>query len=401
MTTFRVKKKDLYVIILATVLFHVCIVSISRVHFSGYYKIQRLLIAFCALLLLPKVRIFLKKEYQTYNILLMAWAITALYASYINKYIPLHSLIVTIQFVGGIVLWILFMEYVNYTGKVLLTIDVLFFLCLAYCLMNDFLMVAWPSRFFGRYGDITSEAYNAYLVGNKFNVGYLHGYLITFCWFRTEMRRKRIKNELIFVAVLSVVSVIYTSCATVLLALCFVFALYFYRNQLDRFIRAKTIVFLAVLVSGIFFLFVTFVLTLPFVRSFITENLGRSLTLTGRTEIYQMALPIVAKYPWFGVGYDNNYQIVNQAVGYANLQTGVLDAVLSYGIVGVTFQGLLLYCSLRKGQNDTHISMYGMLYLLIVAATVEITFRTSGFVGMSLIAFTNLHNRFLKGARPR
>ncbi|QGZ96415.1 O-antigen ligase family protein [Terricaulis silvestris] len=90
----------------------------------------------------------------------------------------------------------------------------------------------------------------------------------------------------------------------------------------------------------------------------IVAVLGRDLTLTGRTEIWDAAAPAVAAQPWFGYGYyafwlpDNGPAFwVREAVAWqvASAHSSWLEMALGMGRVGVMLLALQLIATLWRG----------------------------------------------------
>jgi|CXWL01.1.fsa_nt_gi O-antigen ligase len=86
--------------------------------------------------------------------------------------------------------------------------------------------------------------------------------------------------------------------------------------------------------------------------------LGRDLTLTGRTEIWEAAAPAVAAQPWFGYGYyafwlpeEGPAYWVRQAVAWqvASAHSSWLELALGLGRVGVAVFAVQLVATLRRG----------------------------------------------------
>jgi O-antigen ligase len=90
----------------------------------------------------------------------------------------------------------------------------------------------------------------------------------------------------------------------------------------------------------------------------IVAVLGRDLTLTGRTEIWEAAAPAVAAQPWFGYGYyafwlpDNGPAYwVREAVAWqvASAHSSWLELALGMGRIGVALFALQLTATLWRG----------------------------------------------------
>lgn len=91
---------------------------------------------------------------------------------------------------------------------------------------------------------------------------------------------------------------------------------------------------------------------------FLISLLGKDMTLTGRTEIWDAVLGSIAKQPWFGYGYQafwlgfkgESYRIiltVTWALGQA--QNGFLDVTLEMGLVGLSIVLAIFAFAFRDG----------------------------------------------------
>lgn len=88
--------------------------------------------------------------------------------------------------------------------------------------------------------------------------------------------------------------------------------------------------------------------------------LGRDLTLTGRTDIWEAAAPAVAARPWLGYGYyafwlpeNGPAYWVREAVAWqvASAHSSWLELALGMGRVGVVLFALQLIATLRRGAS--------------------------------------------------
>lgn len=107
--------------------------------------------------------------------------------------------------------------------------------------------------------------------------------------------------------------------------------------------------------------------------------LGRDLTLTGRTEIWQAAAPAVAAQPWLGYGYyafwlpDNGPAFwVREAVAWqvASAHSSWLEMALGLGRVGVVLLALQLAATLWRGAGavmDVYAGLWAPAFLAAFA----------------------------------
>ena len=118
-------------------------------------------------------------------------------------------------------------------------------------------------------------------------------------------------------------------------------------------------------------------LQIPLIKNFIENVLHESTDLTGRTLIYARAMMSLTISPIFGVGNENNYTVARMFSKGANLQNGILDNVLSYGLVGTgVFLLLLLFC-IYKGKKINNYPFVIWVYVWIVLSMVEVTLRAA------------------------
>lgn len=94
----------------------------------------------------------------------------------------------------------------------------------------------------------------------------------------------------------------------------------------------------------------------------------------------------------WGYGYENNYTASVRYIGAANIQNGILDLVMSYGVIGtILLIGLLLYLIYQKG-NETSYIVISALYMYVLISSVEIVFDGWFFACVALVAFWSDNN---------
>lgn len=177
-----------------------------------------------------------------------------------------------------------------------------------------------------------------YLLGNKFVLGYIH--LIIFGLYATVLQVKKgyVKYNagiLFLYGVYSLALMAYLKASTCLLAILFTMLFYYVMPpKSGRIIKGNTGVLLLVGASVAFFGIIT-LLDLPIIRYFIQEVLGKSLTLTGRLQIYEMLGGLVDERLYCGWGF--NSDIVSYVVGYGNAQNGIMQVIVESGLIGGFF----------------------------------------------------------------
>lgn len=108
----------------------------------------------------------------------------------------------------------------------------------------------------------------------------------------------------------------------------------------------------------------------------IANYLGKDLTLTGRTDLWQLIWDEITRHPWLGTGYHAFWDNINASAelrsgftggkGYGH--SGYLDTLNELGILGLTLMGLVLlthfFDVLRLYRSDPHLANGHILLLL-------------------------------------
>ncbi len=118
----------------------------------------------------------------------------------------------------------------------------------------------------------------------------------------------------------------------------------------------------------------------------IVQVLGRDLTFTGRTDIWNAAGPAVAARPWLGYGYyafwlneNGPAYWVRQAVGWnvPSAHSGWLETALGLGRVGVALMALQLSATLWRGVRSVFDPAAGLWAPALLAAFTLYTMSES------------------------
>ena len=367
--------------LLATIVFHACIVRLMYV--PGYNAIATFLCAFLLLTMLLKLRILFGGAYSRVNLILLAMSCAMVLSSVFNGY----NLDGTLLFIARINLLTWYLELQARKGK-LREVATVFFLCsAAYLLATWWFILSDPLRAW------RSDSY--YLVGSKFSVSYLclFGLVMYVISFGGGKHKTFSFLVLAGMYILSILLIIRVDCTTGVFGIMLLIALVALRNALGSSLRSPAFYVGASLVATfVLVLFSEAITHIGFVADFITDFLGKSITLTGRSYVYEHIFPFLAQSPLLGNGYNSVYvlfdgQMTFSATGYAlNAQNAILEYYLYFGIVGV----LLLYwfvchiLSVARSQSSGgeswrgHIALAG-LYVLTLLGMVEITINVQFF----------------------
>lgn len=260
------------------------------------------------------------------------------------------------------------------------SLSALFWPLLLVCLANDFFVFTAHAN----------NSVSSYLIGNKFATGDIHSLLIVIYGSLLAYRHGYVVyNWGIFWAFAAETVLVLTkaSAMTALLGFLLAVAVVVMVPVKAKIFCSRGAVFIGALaIANIVFFGSGMMLENPYVQSFIQDVLGRSLTMTGRTPIYQSLGLIIGASPYVGFGYGNN--IVERVVGWGNAQNGIADITVLYGIVGLISFGLMLHGVLgEKGRrNAKALPLVGVLYGTILASLVEVSFGIAFYFALAIVS---------------
>lgn len=248
-------------------------------------------------------------------------------------------------------------------------------------------MIVFPSRFsFLLHND-------AYLVGNKFNVCYTHLYLLLFFCATHNLNRKRNRIVLIGFLVESIAVALSVNCTTGMISF-FIFALLMVTKDRIYSIVEKP-AFFVLLTIGLDLLLVinSAVLSIPVISNFITNTLGKDITLTGRMDAYARFFFMMSRHYLLGYGLDHNYWVClkgltsNSLLPIYNAQNGIFDSIVSYGLIGTIVIFLVSCEMIKKGRKKSDYAFLCGIYVFCMLSMVEVTLNLKFII---LLAFVGL-----------
>jgi O-antigen ligase len=218
-----------------------------------------------------------------------------------------------------------------------------------------------------------------YIIGNKFNVAYLHLFVITFYLLRVGMTTQIRKLIFTLLIIETFMIMTMTGCATgivgVLLLVLFVYLI----NKDIFFMLSPNVILGGFIFCALFPFFYELILNNKFVIFFVEDVLKKKMTLTGRTYIYELLPSIIGNGVRIGYGIDTNYEICMQ-YNFPNIQNGLIKVMMESGIVGAALILFLVYvvfrnCNMNRNIDVGIISSY--ICVFIVLSAIEITISIS------------------------
>lgn len=231
-----------------------------------------------------------------------------------------------------------------------------------------------------------------YLIGNKFTVSYFHMILLALFLAQNRILKKE-KNRKCFFFLLLVYSIMIcysVDCNTGVIgciAMGGVLLIFYYGKDLCKLLENPTF-FVGVFIGSTFLIVGTKVLLEnELVQLVVTKVFNRSLTLTGRLQMFDVTLQAISLKPALGYGINSTY--VQDVLTWGNPQNGLLKMLLDFGIIGTAVFLMLCWCSLsgKSSKSQTRhieISILAFLYGMVVCSMVEINISGLFFLGLAL-----------------
>ena len=332
---------------------------------------------------------FNRKEYVVSKIsyvdlFLVLYLACVLYSSFINR----NSLSFTQTFYSGILYSLLVFEdfcVIKIFARKHNLIEVyktMFWLVTAICVVSDVTMFFTP---------IINGS--GYFLGTKFNVSYVHMQMLIFYllimdndkdkYEAEEQKKKEFKGIALYIFCLAVT--LYVGCGTGVFGVVLIGVLYLI-NKYNLY--SHPVVHVSIILSSIGFLFFhAYVLSNRVVMGIIVNIFHKQPTLTGRTTIYENLVPVLFEKPWWGYGYNSNFEVLYLGIGAVNSQNGFIKIIMETGVFSFVFLLLMLLFILKDLRYNKREGNPALLYILVLEALafVEITIDKGFLFWMMLL----------------
>lgn len=231
--------------------------------------------------------------------------------------------------------------------------------------------------------------HEAYLVGTKFIVSYLHMDLLMLWFLKSGVTSLRLKNmPKLLLAVLAIYLVIVSvrvQCMTGVLGCVILFICYLLIDRPSRkglsVLNSPATLSLSMLFCLLFPFVSELIVSIPAVNYFVVSVLGRNENLTGRVEIFEIFSSKMEGHGAFGFGMGNANAAAKTLFGYANAQNAFLQWILQAGVIttiALVLFLLAIYVQRAKmGAFKKTMPLVILLYVYILLGTVETTFSMS------------------------
>ena len=115
------------------------------------------------------------------------------------------------------------------------------------------------------------------------------------------------------------------------------------------------------------------VLSIPVISNFITNTLGKDITLTGRMDAYARFFFMMSRHYLLGYGLDHNYWVClkgltsNSLLPIYNAQNGIFDSIVSYGLIGTIVIFLVSCEMIKKGRKKSDYAFLCGIYVFCIS----------------------------------
>ena len=346
--------------------------------YISYNPIKYFLLVVVAMMIAPNIKILSRNTYRGLNVGIALFCIATLIVSYINRngYTDRNPFLAAIVFTATLVEFVLTVEMFCQREEMQNLIKVFYRMTLLVVIATDFLILFTTIHL--QYGG------NVFLVGTKFQVVYMHFYLISFFIADKNVRLRTVRESSLNNAILVLFFIM-----TMTMSIELVLFLWLNEKNIGFFLNSK-VFFVALMASLLFTVFVEIILSNSVVTYIITQLLGKDVTLTFRTVIYSM-LPNIMKGRWlWGFGYGTGYEVLMRH-GIVDAQNGVFDWIQQIGIFGTMLLVMWLCIAMKRPKNDYKINysdvraLTALIYVFVLLATVEITFSSDFLAAVVLL----------------
>ena len=177
----------------------------------------------------------------------------------------------------------------------------------------------------------------------------------------------------IILSIISIYMCYLIQTSTGIVAIALYLLLSFVPEEFCKMLNNRIIMITSIVAAMVIIFSINIILSLHTVQVFLTSVLNEDLSLTGRTDLYSLLLPLLGKAGLFGNGF-GSYVVKNLAYhGWYNAQNGLAEIILTYGYLGAAAFGLMIWGCVPKRELFNK-SLLLLIYVFIVISVVEIPF---------------------------
>lgn len=372
----KIKKNALLAVFFTILVYQSVFVSINAIYIPQYGNIKRNILYILLLCLIPYFTLLIKKRYIKFNIVILLIVFSIMVSAKQNEGVFVSYTTSSTVFAYQIALFAWYCEFLDFKGQTKLAIKCIYLLSFMYCVLADILMFVDPHIFVSEWGEVSYF----YLVGTKFDLCYLH-FLCVILYYTLYNNKKKGCLLILWCGAIAIMS----SCSTMLIGTILYAIFILFSNNIRILFEKRIFGLIYLTICSVILLVGAPLLKIPVIQYIIVDVLNESLTLTGRMNIYQKIGYILLLNPIWGGGYDANYYLSMKMTGAADIQNGILDIMISFGIFGIIMFIILLCFSIKSSKLIKSPAIIIGIYVYITLSSVEITFRLSFYCLLIMI----------------
>lgn len=370
--------------IVSFLLYIITIFSIDEGYFPKYNYLKYFCVTMIAVYLFVNFRAFMTRKNLPLNCAILAFCLFSIASSYMHRGETTRDpFLASIVFMASFAEAFFLFELAAARNRTEELIMQYYWLTLCCTVAVDIAAVFMPGL---------KSAYGNYICGTKFSVAYLHVILIALYMSKEWVTQGRRDKRIVMLIILSVWAIwisSYVECNTGMIGALLLLVLFLAPEKMKSWLCSFKTMVIFTLVPVLFYFFYEVILLNSTVQNFVVEVLGRELTLTGRTIIYEKLPMIFATHFGTGYGYGTTYEITKRFTGFADTQNCWTEWMMMVGMVGVALLALVLILSFRKCsrmESQSGFTIVALICIYFVMGCVEITMSIT-FFGLVAILY--------------
>lgn len=380
--------KSIYTIIISFIFFHILFVNFP--YLNNYNELKYIFIIIMLPFLITKLPLLTKSVEKRIIFLIALYFILVMISSFVSIFNNVViSSIIYLTTIFELLLFVLWLSKNNLLKKMF---RVFLYLSVIYLIINDCLILYSPSMFMSK-GEF-------YLIGNKFSVSYMHFEAIIFYMIckKIELIENKRKKSWLLIIIYIIVSFIIANkidCMTGVIGILIICLL----NELPTKLLINNKLFVIVSVCSCAFVFAyPKIINNESLQNILTNHLNRSITLTGRTFIYDNVPRVLKDNVLLGYGYGKSYDVWIKTINMPNSQNGIINNIVEVGIIATTILFMIFYnifSIVKQSQIKEEIikPILIIIYTYLILSTIEIT------IGLPFISFAIFLYGISKGTK--
>ena len=234
------------------------------------------------------------------------------------------------------------------------------------------------------------DADEAYLIGNKFFVSFIHLLMSCLIYYKYDDSNKKYVYliSLIYTAAISLI----VNCSTGLIITIVAIGMFFIPQIFRGILSNRNVIAICLTIGNVLIWGSYAIFKSPFIQNIVVNVFHKNANMTGREKLYSIVLLKVAEKPKFGYGF--NTDLFRNIFGYGNAQNGVFHIVIQAGIIGAIFYFFAIYISL--GMKVYNAKLYGFIifyYAMIIGSAIEVNLGNIFMLGVACFMAINLQDK--------